>query len=67
MADPYTTFTNVRVTGDLDVTGTLDAPASAVSAEDVGVAAYATSGVSAGDLQTVLEALADRIQALEDA
>lgn len=66
MADPYTTFTNVRVTGDLDVEGTFDAPASAVSAADVGVAAYGAGGISAGDLQTVLNALADRIDALEN-
>lgn len=66
MADPYTTFTNVRVTGDLDVEGTLDLPDSSASAADVAVAAYATSGISAGDLQTVLEALADRVEALEN-
>ena len=63
MADPYTTFTNVRVTGDLDVTGTIG---TNPSASDVDVAAYATSGISAGDLQTVLEALADRVEALEN-
>ena len=67
MSDPYTTFTNVRVTGDLDVTGTFDAPASAVSAADVGVAADAPSGIDAGTLQAVLEALADRITTLENA
>lgn len=37
-----------------------------VPATSVDVAAYATSGIDAGTLQAVLEALADRIQALED-
>ncbi len=62
MADPYTTFTNLRVTGDFDNTGTTGTD---VAATDVDVAAYGAGGISAGDLQTVLNALADRIDALE--
>lgn len=38
-----------------------------VAADGVEVEAYATSGISAGDLQSVLESLADRIKALEPA
>lgn len=37
-----------------------------ISAVDVDVAAYPTSGISAGNLQAVLEALADRVEALEN-
>lgn len=38
-----------------------------VAANTVQVAAYPDSGVSAGDLQAVINALADRIEALENA
>ena len=43
----------------------VDYSGGSVESLDVLVAAYPAGGISAADLQTVLEALADRIEALE--
>jgi len=67
MANPPTTFTNVRITGDLEVEGNLNTPTGTIAATDIQVAAYVAGGIVAGNLQAVLEALADRIVLVEAA